>query len=71
MRDAGPVTASHAGVVRHMLNMYGPHYVWTNEPLPSDGTVYNLIERYWPTATADGNFASVFSVRFWAEVGMR
>ena len=41
-----------ADVVNRMRSLFGPDHPWPGEPLPGDGTVYHLIERLWPTASA-------------------
>ncbi|MEO1344419.1 MAG: rhamnan synthesis F family protein [Pseudomonadota bacterium] len=47
-------------VVAQMNALFEADYPWPNEPLPSDGTVFHLIERLWPTACAMAGLKSVF-----------
>ena len=47
-------------VVRKMVSYFGEAYPYPNEPIADDGTVFHLIERLWPTASADCGLASVF-----------
>lgn len=47
-------------VVEQMNKLFETDYPWPNEPLPSDGTVFHLIERLWPAATAMAGLNSVF-----------
>lgn len=49
-----------APVVSAMNALFGEDYAWPNEPLPSDGTEFHLIERLWPTMAASRNLTSVF-----------
>ncbi|MEL6646665.1 MAG: rhamnan synthesis F family protein [Pseudomonadota bacterium] len=47
-------------VVEQMNKLFDPGYPWPNEPLPSDGTVFHLIERLWPAASAMAGLTTVF-----------
>ena len=47
-------------VVDQMNGLFDPGYPWPNEPLPSDGTVFHLIERLWPAASAMAGLSTVF-----------
>ncbi|MEO0752914.1 MAG: rhamnan synthesis F family protein, partial [Pseudomonadota bacterium] len=47
-------------VVDQMNGLFDPGYPWPNEPLPSDGTEFHLIERLWPAATAMAGLNAVF-----------
>ncbi|MEP2785165.1 MAG: rhamnan synthesis F family protein [Pseudoruegeria sp.] len=47
-------------VVRRMNQLIGLNYPWPNEPIENDGTIFHLIERLWPTASALLHLNSVF-----------
>jgi glycosyltransferase involved in cell wall biosynthesis len=47
-------------VVAQMNGLFDENYPWPNEPLPSDGTEFHLIERLWPAAAAMAGLGSVF-----------
>lgn len=49
-----------AEVAQAMLALIGPDHPWPNEPLPTDGTVFHLIERLWPTVAAQQGLDAVF-----------
>lgn len=40
-------------VVEAMYRVFGASYPWPNEPLPTDGSVYHLIERLWPSVSSE------------------
>lgn len=43
-----------------MRDLFGQNYPWPNEPLPTDGTEFHLIERLWPAMTTCTGLNSVF-----------
>lgn len=47
-------------VAREMLDLFGEGYAWPNEPIPTDGTEYHLIERLWPAVVARMGLNSIF-----------
>ncbi|GGH37742.1 Rhamnan synthesis protein F [Cribrihabitans marinus] len=47
-------------VVAEMNGIFGENYPWPNEPIATDGTVYHLIERLWPAASAMAGLNAVF-----------
>lgn len=49
-----------ADVARQMLDLFGEDHPWPNEPIPTDGTEYHLIERLWPAIAARMGLDSVF-----------
>ncbi|WP_103174555.1 rhamnan synthesis F family protein [Paracoccus sp. SY] len=51
---------TRASVVRAMNDLFGPDYLWPNEPIANDGTEYHLIERLWPAMAAQCELESVF-----------
>lgn len=51
---------THAEVARDILNLFGEDHAWPNEPIPTDGTEYHLIERLWPAIAARMKLDSVF-----------
>ncbi len=51
---------TRARVANRMARIFGPGYPWPNEPLPTDGTEFHLIERLWPTVAAMEGLTSVF-----------
>ena len=51
---------TRADVARRMLNLFGPDHSWPNEPIPTDGTEFHLIERLWPAMAAQSGLDSVF-----------
>lgn len=51
---------TRAAVVREMLALFGEDHPWPNEPIPTDGTEFHLIERLWPAIAARMGLASVF-----------
>lgn len=51
---------TRAGVARSMLALFGKRFAWPGEPLPSDGTVYHLMERLWPAVASRKGLSSVF-----------
>lgn len=51
---------TRADVAREMLDLFGEDHVWPNEPIPTDGTEFHLIERLWPAVAARMDLESVF-----------
>ena len=51
---------TQADVARRMLALFGPDHPWPNEPIPTDGTEFHLIERLWPAMAAQAGLDSVF-----------
>ena len=51
---------TRADVARQMLDLFGEDHAWPNEPIPTDGTEYHLIERLWPAIAARMGLESVF-----------
>lgn len=49
-----------ADVARRMLNLFGPDHPWPNEPIPTDGTEFHLIERLWPAVAAQAELDAIF-----------
>jgi glycosyltransferase involved in cell wall biosynthesis len=47
-------------VVAQLNAMFDDDYPWPNEPIANDGTVFHLIERLWPAASAMAGLGSVF-----------
>jgi len=47
-------------VVLAMNDLFGQNYPWPNEPLPTDGTEFHMIERLWPAMTTHVGMDSVF-----------
>ena len=43
-----------------MLNLFGPDHPWPNEPIPTDGTEFHLIERLWPAVAAQAELDAIF-----------
>ena len=56
----GSMFWTKAGVVARMNALFEQSYPWPNEPISSDGTVFHLIERLWPTAAGLASLDSVF-----------
>lgn len=51
---------TRADVARQMLELFGEDHPWPNEPIPTDGTEFHLIERLWPVIAARMDLDSVF-----------
>ena len=51
---------TRADVARRMLHLFGSAHPWPNEPIPSDGTEFHLIERLWPAMAAEMDLDAVF-----------
>lgn len=51
---------TRAGVVAKMNGLFDADYPWPNEPIANDGTVFHLIERLWPAASAMAGLNAVF-----------
>ena len=51
---------TRARVATRMARIFSPSYPWPNEPLPTDGTDFHLIERLWPTVAAMEGLISLF-----------
>lgn len=47
-------------VIDAMRALFGPAYLWPNEPIPNDGTEFHLIERLWPAMAAQCGLDAVF-----------
>lgn len=47
-------------VVEQMNALVGMDYPWPNEPIENDGTIFHLIERLWPLASALQDLNSIF-----------
>ena len=50
----------HTRVARAMLGLFGTNYAWPAEPIATDGTVYHLIERLWPSMAHHVGLKTVF-----------
>lgn len=51
---------SRRSVILKMNDIFGANYPWPNEPIPTDGTEYHLIERLWPIVAAEVGLRSTF-----------
>lgn len=51
---------TRADVARRMLTLFGEDHAWPNEPIPTDGTEFHLIERLWPAIAAQMDLNAVF-----------
>jgi len=60
MFPVGDVFWTRADVARQMLDLFGEDHPWPNEPIPTDGTEYHLIERLWPAIAARMGLDSIF-----------
>lgn len=51
---------TRSDVAREMLELFGEDHAWPNEPIPTDGTEFHLIERLWPAVAARMDLESFF-----------
>ena len=49
-----------AEVVAEMTRLFPPETPWPNEPIANDGTLFHLVERLWPSASAATGRRAVF-----------
>ncbi|QRZ14926.1 hypothetical protein JWJ88_18430 [Paracoccus methylovorus] len=60
MFPVGNMFFCRARLATAMLDLFGAHYPWPEEPIPIDGTEYHLIERLWPLVAQRSGLRSGF-----------